>query len=481
MGSGWQGAGFARGAVVAALAVAWIGFGQVGCEQPPRLTVPGRVAFGGKADAGAAPQPDASSAGDPAIATDAGSGPSVATVTGTTPMPPPALCQMSLRCDGEIPDDPKITCTFSVVDGEGVTVFDDHAGVELHGRSSLEFPKKNYSIELHDAAGANKPTDLLGMGQESDWILDGMWADRSLMRNALIFDAFRRLGGLHYAAAGRYCALTLNDEPAGIYRLEEKIKRDANRVAISADDGTGSSFVIKQETGGVANLLIGQEPHWKIVYPNQDQASSGQIAGVQSWLDALGNALDNPNAPEGGLLTLLDRDAAVDWVLFQELMKNIDGYAVSIYFSRDGGRPARLIPWDFDLSLGQPTVQNDPNVPPNDRPGGWISHPTQLTRALAAVPAITQALGPRWRALRAGPLATGALLAQLDGYGVTLTPDAISQNFAIWPLGQIDYTDINPPYSLYPVSSYADEAAKLRAYLAARLDWIDAHIDVFRK
>jgi hypothetical protein len=395
------------------------------------------------------------------------------------PTPSPPLCQMTMNCDGEISDEPKVTCTFSLTDGQGVTEFDDHAGVELHGRSSLKFPKKNYSIELRDAAGANKATDLLGMGQESDWILDGMWADRSLMRNALVYDAFREMGDGHDSARGRYCTLSLNGEALGVYRIEERIKRDPGRVDISADDGTGKSFIIKQESGGAAILQIGQEPHWKVVYPNQDKASSEQIAGVQAWLDALGHAFDHTNDPDIGLLTLLDRDAAVDWMLVQELMKNIDGYAVSIYFSRDAGRPARLIPWDFDLSLGQPTLQDDMNVPTNDQPSGWITHKSQLWAALKSVPAIVQELGPRWRVLRAGPLATGTLLAQLDAYGVTLTADAVAQNFELWPLAQINYEQINAPYSLYPVSSYADEVSKVRAFLLARLDWIDAHVDAF--
>jgi hypothetical protein len=395
------------------------------------------------------------------------------------PVPLPALCQIAIRCNKSIPDEPKITCTFSLTDGQGVSEFDDHAGVELHGRSSLSFPKKNYSIELRDATGAAKPADLLHMGKESDWILDGMWADRSLMRNALVFDAFRDLGGQHYAAEGRFCTLSLNDSPQGIYRLEQKIKRDDDRVVIAADDGTGKSFIIKQDSGGTARLSIGEEDHWELVYPNQDKATSAQIAGVQAWLDALGTALGSPNDPAGGLLTVLDRDATVDWMLVEEMMKNIDAYNLSITFSRDAGGLARLIPWDFDLSLGQPTVKNDQSVPPNDQPGGWILDDTSLSRALAAVPEIVARLGPRWRELRAGPLATAALMARLDGYQVTLTADAVTQNFTIWPLSQINYTKTYAPYSLYPVSSYADEVAKLRAFLTARLAWIDAHVDTF--
>ncbi len=395
------------------------------------------------------------------------------------PAAPPALCQIAIDCDKAIPNEPKITCALSLADGQGVSQFADHAGVELHGRSSLTFPKKNYSIELRDATGASKPTDLLQMGKESDWILDGMWADRSLMRNALAFDAFRELGGLHYAAKGRYCRVSLNGKAQGIYRLEEKIKRDDDRVAIAADDGTGQSFVIKQDSGGVATLSVGDESHWQLVYPNQEKATSAQLAGVQDWLTALGAAFETPNDPGGGLLTLLDRDATVDWMLLQEMMKNIDAYNLSVYLSRDAGSLARLIPWDFDLSLGQPTLQGDRSVPPNDQPGGWIVHDTNLWRALVAVPEVVERLGPRWRELRARPLATAALLARLDGYQVTLSADAVAQNFTLWPLGQINYNQTYPPYTLYPVSSYADEVAKLRAFLTARLAWIDAHIDAY--
>ena len=192
---------------------------------------------------------------------------------------PPALCQIAIQCDKTIPNEPKIACAFSLADGQGVSEFDDHAGVELHGRSSLSFPKKNYSIELRDATGATKATDLLQMGKESDWILDGMWADRSLMRNAMAFDTFRDLGGPHYAAKGRYCRLTLNGNAQGIYRLEEKIKRDDDCVVIAADDGTGHSFVIKQDSGGAAKLSVGDESNWELVYPNQEKATAAQLGG----------------------------------------------------------------------------------------------------------------------------------------------------------------------------------------------------------
>ena len=410
---------------------------------------------------------------------DAGAGGATGAGGAAAP-PPPKLCALSLRCDAAIRDEPKIDCRLDVTDGAGTVVYADRAAVELRGRSSLHFPKKNYSLELRDATGAEHPANLFGMGTESDWVLDGMWADRSLMRNALAYDAFRSIGGPRYAPEGHYCTLSLDGRAQGIYRLVERIKRDDDRVAIAADDGSGRSFLIKQDDQGAAALSIGLQHRWQIVYPKQETATAAQVAAVQRWLDGLGAALAsaNPADPATGVLAFLELEATVDWILIQELAKNIDAYNLSLHFSRDGGGPARIIPWDFDLSLGQP-IARDEAAAMNEQPSGWIIHRTAFISALQKAPTLAARLGPRWRELRAGPLATGVLIGLLDRYAATLAPEAVAENFSVWPLAQIDYTGIHPPYSLYPVSSYEEERAKVRAFLLARLAWIDAHIDAY--
>jgi hypothetical protein len=397
------------------------------------------------------------------------------------PPAPPALCAMDLDCGGAAisTSDIKVPCRFEVRDSAGLVIYADHAGVDLHGQSSLQFPKQNYSLELWTAAGATNSTDLLGMGQDSDWILDGSWADRSLMRNQLVLDSFAALGGAHFGAAGRYCTMSFAGQYQGIYRLEQKIKRGPDRVDIAADDGTGRSFIIKQDQAGTLYLDLGLEPNWKLVYPSEGSASDAQRAAVQAWLNGLGAALTqaDPVAGAADLLSILDLDMTVDWVLLQELSKNIDAYTKSIYFASDHGGPALLIPWDFDLTFGQPTVQNQPGAELNDQPEGWVVHRSTFSQALSASADFRARLGPRWRELRAGPFGTDAILRRLADYQVTLTPPAIAANFARWPLQEITYQEIDPHYSAYSVTSYGDEVSKLEAFIVSRLTWIDAHID----
>ena len=54
----------------------------------------------------------------------------------------------------------------------------------------------------------------------------------------------------------------------------------------------------------------------------------------------------------------MDVDATADWILINEFAKNIDAFHLSIHMFRDAGGLAAFVPWDFDLSMGQPTVQN---------------------------------------------------------------------------------------------------------------------------
>jgi hypothetical protein len=352
----------------------------------------------------------------------------------------------------------------------------DRAGVELRGRSSLEYPKKNYGVELRTADGTENPVPMIGMGKESDWIFDGSWLDRSFMRNDLVFGLFRDIG--RYAPESRACTLSLDGESRGIYRLSEKIKRDDDRVAIPVDDGTGQSFLISQDEDGVLSFPVGSATNsavWELVYPKQETATPRQRMAVQAWLDGLRGALTGPDPGNAatGVFSYLDLDATVDFVLLQELSKNIDAYNLSLTLFRGPRGRAAFVPWDYDLSMGQPTTR----TAGDDAPEGWVPDRTAFITNLGRVPALLARLGPRWRELRSGPFSEAQILAKLDALQAVLSPAALAENFTLWPIADVDFQQIYPPYTVYRVTSYSEEVARLRDWLRTRLVWIDAHID----
>lgn len=237
--------------------------------------------------------------------------------------PRPDLCAVALACSRSIRDDVKIACALTIADEAGV-VYDGLAGVERRGRSSSFFPKANYSLEFRDKDGETElPAQVLGMGREEDWILDGMWADRSMMRNQLAYDSFASFGENRYAAEGRYCTLVLDGKYNGIYRLVERPNRDGSRIDIPKDDGSGSSFIITQHPEGELRFPLGLEAQWTFVYPNRRRATPAQLTAVQDWLDGLARVLRKRS--EGGeLFEYLEQGSLLDWILINEFAKNID-------------------------------------------------------------------------------------------------------------------------------------------------------------
>ena len=76
------------------------------------------------------------------------------------------------------------------------------------------------------------------MGRKDDWVLNGMWIDRAMIRNKLAYDLFNELAtGSGWAPDSAYAELTLNGEFQGLYLLYETVNHAASRIDFAADDG----------------------------------------------------------------------------------------------------------------------------------------------------------------------------------------------------------------------------------------------------
>src|SRR5437899_6698836 len=67
-------------------------------------------------------------------------------------------------------------------------------GLRLHGMVSRLFPKLSYRLKLQDDTGRSQPRPLLGMPGDADWVLQGPWLDKSLIRNAFSYDLAKAMG-----------------------------------------------------------------------------------------------------------------------------------------------------------------------------------------------------------------------------------------------------------------------------------------------
>ena len=190
----------------------------------------------------------------------------------------------------QINDVNRIVCDLGIIDnGPGnlnqiidpFTNYNGKISIEIRGSTSQQYPKKSYGFETQTALGLNNNVNLLGLPIENDWILNGPYPDKTLLRDALTFDLSRKMG--HYASNFRYCELLINNNYLGVYILFERIKRDNNRVDIAKldlDDLAGDSltggYIIKVdkltgESGTTWNSNFSNEVVFQFHEPESDE------------------------------------------------------------------------------------------------------------------------------------------------------------------------------------------------------------------
>ncbi len=378
------------------------------------------------------------------------------------------LCQLDLDCEQELSATERAVCQLRVRSEDGSLFWNGDAETWIRGRSSRSVPKHQYRVELHDLDGSDAERNLLGMGDEADWILQGNYYDRSLLRSKLGFDLFQSFGGSErYAPQAAFCELDLNGEYRGVYTLLERIERDEDRVDIAASD-SGESFVFKQETMECfADNPLAEGTCWEAVYPDEDAISAAQDEGLRAALDAWTAAArhGDPDDPQQGVFSAVDMDSAVDIVLLEELFKNEDFCWTSLHIWKGPEGLIHFAPWDLDMTLGQLwyyASYGDPEV--------WINYRPEMISAMAASPEFQQRLAERWAELRQDQLATEAILGRIDAYQAIMGA-AIDRNWERW-----DITTVNYGSYFYQVTSYAEEDAWIRNWLALRLAWMDENI-----
>ena len=93
----------------------------------------------------------------------------------------------------------------------------------IRGSTSILFDKKSYRVELKETGSESVKKSFLGLRKDDDWILNSMYTDRSLAREKICYDLWKRVNYMEENPVAssqiEYCELILNSEYLGIYGL----------------------------------------------------------------------------------------------------------------------------------------------------------------------------------------------------------------------------------------------------------------------
>ena len=427
---------------------------------------------------------------DPAAAEDDGS----CIYLGESTLP---LVQIST--ESPILDDPRIVAQMRVTNlAEGFNTVNDttyeyngQITIEIRGSSSQFFPKQSYALETQDSTGANNNVSLLGMPTENDWILHGPYSDKTLMRNAIIYEMGDRIG--RYTTRRRYCELFINGDYRGVYMLMENIKRDNDRVDIATllpSDTVGNEvtggYIMKVDRiqgdfeGGWASpypRLGGDEQFIQMHKPEANDLHPLQFDYIQNHFTQFEHALAGPNFTDDalGYRAFIEPESFIDMYFANEVTKNVDAYRLSTYFYKekdsDGGKIVMGPWWDYNLGFGNSdgcdsylTTGFESNT------GCRVLHPFwwERLREDADYRGLTRCM---WDDYRSDAWSDESLNGIIDSLATLLAGPSI-RDHARWPrLGEYVWPNV------FIGATYDEEVDFLRNWILDRVAWLDDNIE----
>jgi len=359
-----------------------------------------------------------------------------------------------------------------------------HVGLRLHGMVSRLFPKLSYRLKLQDKAGAGQGRSLLGMPPDADWVLQGPWLDKSLIRNAFSYDLARAMGceAMRTRACEVFVSMSLQPvteaDYVGVYQLTEDIERGAQRVnlaKLSPDENSEPAitggYLLAWDVGA-GNYLS----KWKFIqvkYPSHP--SRTQMAWIDRAFTQFDQTLKGKDShdPIKGYAAHIEVDDWVNYILFEELVFNLDGYTRSFYLQKDRGVKIRPGPvWDHDLGLGHQFPNGTSFAQwwfTQAGTHGWVTR-------LMDDPDFSRKMARRWSELRKGVLSDAQIEARIDSFAAPLLSGAVDRNFERWKILNVRSPFTQSPYITIATATYPEQILALKKFLRTRAAWMDANL-----
>ena len=209
--------------------------------------------------------------------------------------------------------------------------------IKYRGASSYsQFDKMQYRIKFYKKEGSSKAKDyeLLGMGSNSEWVLNGPFLDKTLLRNRLVYGLGREI--FEWAPDSRYVELFVDGKYQGVYLAVEPVTNGESRLRLS-EFGLLSGetpYIVKRDRVGTEEDPL--EVYGKysgktnndlyIEYPTSGRLTEEQRSWIEKDISAFEEVLygDDFADPETGYAAYIDVDAFVDYVILNEVFMNYD-------------------------------------------------------------------------------------------------------------------------------------------------------------
>ena len=348
--------------------------------------------------------------------------------------------------------------------------------------------KMYFNIEFRDRENRDEDVQFLHFAPHSDFAMFPPWnIDRGYMRNPIAYWMSREIG--RWAPQTQFVECFLHkagqqelsmESYWGVYVLIERIERGPGRVELdrlgsgSEDDeepNITGGYLLQRDRVKTNDVAIRAGGFGAIVFAEPQPPTAAQKSYIKGYIDTAINSL-NPNIGRQGDSGLIDVGSFIDYHILNFFPKEVDAFIFSAYMYKTRNGPLVMGPiWDYDRSMG---AADDGRVAD---PLGWDAGGTRMFESTYSwygrLFDNQKPLGPspwarayreRWREVRAGPLSTEKIHAQIDEWTALLEEPA-ERNTARWP-------GVRPRFG-----SYQSEINHLKSWLKTRAEWIDEQFE----
>lgn len=389
-------------------------------------------------------------------------------------------------------DTSKTACTIQIWDQDGVYhKFDEipavmtNAEINIRGNSSRLFDKKGYKIHLYDENWIKKDISFDGMAENDEWILNGPFLDKTLLRNYLCYNLAGQV--MDYAPNVRYCEVFINGEYEGVYLFIEPIERAKTKVNITGINPflNTTGYILQLDTvyhtrtGDLNNYThysyeLPTSRSFVITYPGKTKLTPELTDYIEKDISKIEKALYSYDYddPFYGYRAKMDVNNFIDYFIINEFSMNSDSFRKSTYLYKSSGGKLKTCVWDFNNAFD--------NYIDIDESGDGFSlpkHPYYVM--LLRDKKFVDLLINRYRELRKTILSEAYINQFIDDTVEYLGP-AIDRNYERWGYSY-DVSKVDGNNKLFPdernPKNYEEAVVMLKNTIHARIEWMDNHID----
>ena len=336
----------------------------------------------------------------------------------------------------------------------------------IRGRGNTswtDMPKKSYKIEFD-----NKQA-LLGMPKDRDWTLIANYADKTLMKNYLMYHLSTKLGA-YYSPRCAFVELFLNKEYLGVYLLTEKIKISKNRINIPQNN---DSYVIefdskiRNDEQAIHSSILStnsKDKIYRIHEPrNANQATlnkiENQITSFEKYLKGIRPQANN------NINNWIDINEYIIHYWLQEFSKNPDAaFLTSVFFTWQNDSVIKMGPaWDFDLAIGGHNSKSINSVQ------DWYLKDSYWNKYVFSDSVMVLARIQYWLENRTSFISTIDVADSIQN----LLENASKNNFKKWNI--LESTEYS--CHLHSYKTYKEAVNDLKTWIKDRISWIDLHLN----